>query len=24
MVGRVGKAAFLGDKANKESGGFWQ
>ncbi len=24
MVGRVGKAtAFLGDKANKESGGFW-
>ncbi len=23
MVGRVGTAAFLGDKANKESGGFW-
>ena len=24
MVGRVGKAAFfLGDKANKKSGGFW-
>ncbi len=24
MAGRVGKAAFfLGDKANKKSGGFW-